>query len=367
MRDSPGSRPFTRRTATLASLLMATSVAGGSVVMPDSAQAGAQRASQSFKRPSLTLKSRVRSKLRRAAAEGDVLPFTLRLRRPYEGGAGDDVVALAWDDAATPWPLDGTAPAPGEASTHLDGALTYEWDYSADTTGYATQGTVETNIGGGVSLTGTGFPIAAPAGASCSALAALDATGVSFTPAGARFGMLNPFSGEVSGTLGLRTTIRTRAVPCGGDPATAPTALARPGRPPPPPPPAPRGGPPAPPPRARPGPAAPAPPLPVAFNGRFTMSPAITSDGRIRVGVLRVNDSAQTPQRTTFGFVHACADPAAADGCDRRAFPVRTKMVSFSAEGLVGDAMPAAPADPAPPAVAAPAAVLPSPGAPATL
>src|SRR4051794_1074736 len=257
MRDSPGSRPFTRRTATLASLLMATSVAGGSVVMPDSAQAGAQRASQSFKRPSLTLKSRVRSKLRRAAAEGDVLPFTLRLRRPYEGGAGDDVVALAWDDAATPWPLDGTAPAPGEASTHLDGALTYEWDYSADTTGYATQGTVETNVGGGVSLTGTGFPIAATAGASCSALAALDATGVSFTPAGARFGMLNPFSGEVGGPLGRRTTTRPRAVPGGGAPAPAPTALARP--------------------------AAPAPPLPVAFNGRFTMSPAITSDGRIRV------------------------------------------------------------------------------------
>src|SRR3954447_10621710 len=341
MRDSPGSRPFTRRTATLASLLMATSVAGGSVVLADTAQAGAQRASQSFKQPTLTLKSKVRSKLRRAAAEGDVLPFTLRLRRPYEGGPGDDVVALTWDDAATPWPLEGTAPAPGEASTHLDGALTYEWDYSADTTGYATQGTVETNIGGGVSLTGTGFPIAAPAGASCSALAALDATGVSFTPAGARFGMLNPFSGEVSGTLGLRTTIRTRAVPCGGDPAPAPPALART--------------------------AAPAPPLPVAFNGRFTMSPAITSDGRIRVGILRVNDSAQSPQRTTFGFVHACADPAAADGCDRRAFPVRTKIVSFSAEGLVGDAMPAAPADPAPPAVAAPAAVLPSPGAPATL
>jgi hypothetical protein len=334
MRDSPGTRTFTRPSRAWTSLLIATSLAGGSLVLP--ASGGAARAapakapaeSRSFvaKRPSLTLKSRVRQRLRRAAADRDVLPFTLRLRRPYEGGPGDDVVALDWDPSASPWPLAGTGPSPAEALTRLDGALGYQWDYTADTSGYATPGTVETHVGGGIALTGSGFPIAAPEGSTCTTLASLDATGLSLTSAGARFGTVNPFSGDVSGTMSLRTTIRTRAVPCGGDPATAPTAIAR---------------------------ATGAdPPLPVAFSGRFTISPAVTGDGRIRIGLLRV-DAAETPQRTTFGLVQACTDPLAADGCDRRAFPVRTKLVSMVAEVLAGDVLPPAPGDPpAPPAPA---------------
>jgi hypothetical protein len=327
------------------SLLIATSVAGGSLVLPASGGAAgstaakrpAQRQAFVAKTPTLTLKSRVRTRLKRAAADGDVLPFTLRLRRPYEAGPGDDVVALSWDPSASPWPLAGTGPSSADASTRLDGSLTYQWDYAADTTGYSTAGTVETNVGGGIALTGSGFPIAAPEGSTCTTLASLDATGISLTSAGARFGTVNPFSGEVSGTLSLRTTIRTRAIPCGGDPATAPTAIART-----------TGA---------------DPPLPVAFSGRFTVSPAVTGDGRIRIGLLRV-DATETPQRSTFGLVHACVDPLAADGCDRRAFPVRTKLVSLTAEVLAGDVMPAAPADPpAPPA--APAAPAPAPVAPA--
>jgi len=336
MRDSPGTRTFARPARAWTSLLIATSVAGGSLVLPASGSAAGAKAAKRpaaglafvAKRPTLTLKSRVRKRLKRAAADGDVLPFTLRLRRPYEGGPGDDVVALSWDPSASPWPLAGTGPSPAEALTRLDGALTYQWDYSADTSGYATAGTVETNVGGGIALTGTGFPIAAPEGSTCTTLASLDATGVSLASAGARFGTVNPFSGEVSGTMSLRTTIRTRAVPCGGDSATAPTAVART--------------------------TAADPPLPVAFSGYFTVSPAVTGDGRIRIGLLRI-DANETPQRTTFGLIQACTDPLAADGCDRRAFPVRTKLVSMTAEVLAGDVMPPAPGDPPEPP-AAPAA-----------
>jgi hypothetical protein len=65
---------------------------------------------------------------------------------------------------------------------------------------------------------------------------------------------------------------------------------------------------------------------------------------------------AQASQRSTFGLVSVCTDPAAADGCDRRAFPVRTKLVSMTADVLAGDAMPAAPSDPPePPSQVSPA------------
>jgi hypothetical protein len=97
--------------------------------------------------------------------------------------------------------------------------------------------------------------------------------------------------------------------------------------------------------------------LPVAFTGRLTISPAVTADGRFRLGILRIRDTPETPQRSTFGLVHACADPAAADGCDRRAFPVRTRLLSMTAEVLAGGALGPAPGDPPePPAPAAPPA-----------
>jgi hypothetical protein len=329
-------------------LIAATALVAGSLAVPVFADArtkhrpGAGKShererralrSQAVKRPSLTLKS---SFIRRAQVVGSVLPFTIRLRRGYEGGPGDDVVSLAWDPSATQWPLPGTAPAPTPATTNLDGAISYQWDYGADTSGYATLGTVETHIGGGISMTGTGFPIATPEGSTCTSLSSLSATGVAFTAAGARFGTVNPFSGEVSGTINLRTTIRTRAVPCSGT-LTPETAVA-----------ATTGA---------------DPPLPVAFTGRFTVSPSILADGRVRLGVLRIIDAAATPQRSTFGLVHACTDPTAADGCARRAFPVRTKLLSMTADVLAGDAMPAAPA--APPEPPAPAAAPAPPPAPA--
>jgi hypothetical protein len=343
MRDVPG--PRTPRQPLLA-LLAATSMVGGTLVAPVAADARAKHRPtsgtarlhervtlrrQAARTPTLTLKS---SFIHRAQAAGSVLPFTIRLRRGYEGGPGDDVVSLAWDPSATPWPLAGTAPAPAAATTNLDGALSYQWDYAADTSGYATLGTVETHIGGGVSMTGTGFPIAAPEGATCTSLSSLSATGASFTAAGARFGTINPFSGDVSGTISLRTTIRSRAVPCSGT-LTPETAVATT--------------------------TAADPPLPVAFTGRFTISPAVLADGRVRLGVLRIFDAPGSLQRSTFGLVHVCTNPTAPDGCARMAFPVRTKLLSLNADGLAGDAMPASPAAPPEPAPLPPPPPAPEP------
>jgi hypothetical protein len=343
MRDVLGPRTSHQR---LLALLAATFLVAGSLAVPAAADARAKHRpaagkqhertrralrAQAVKQPTLTLKS---SFIHRAQMAGSILPFTIRLRRAYEGGPGDDVVSLAWDPSATPWPLAGTGPAREPATTNLDGALSYQWDYGADTSGYATLGTVETHIGGGVSMVGTGFPIAAPEGSTCTTLSSLSATGLSLTAAGARFGTVNPFSGEVNGTINLRTTIRTRAVPCSGT-LTPETALATT--------------------------TSADPPLPVAFTGRFTISPSVLADGRVRLGVLRILDTGATPQRSTFGLVQACTDPTAADGCARRAFPVRTKLVSMTADVIAGDAMPAAPPDPT-----APPAPPPAPPAPAS-
>jgi hypothetical protein len=274
----------------------------------------AKQRAQARKRPGLTLNS---SFIHRAQALGTVLPFTLRLRRPYEGGPGDDVLQFGWDTASTPWPLAGTVPPSSPSTLHIDGAASYEWDYGADTSGYATLGTVETMLGGAISMTGSGFPIAVHDGSAC-ATPALDATGVTFTSAGTRFGTLNPFSGQVSGTINLRTAIRSQVTPCSGtvtpDNALATTTGSD-------------------------------PPLPVAFTGTFTVSPGVGSDGTVRFGILRIDD-AKIPQRTTFGLINACTDPSAADGCARMAFPVRTKLLSLTADVVAGDVMPAAPPNP---------------------
>jgi hypothetical protein len=328
MREPPRSRTLGRSVPGPAVALAASLVACVGLTVPADA-------STAHKRSTLTLKSSVKKRFKRAADAGTKLPFTIRLRRSYEGGPGDDVLALNWDPAAVSWPVMGTAPALATPpTTTLDGAFTSEWDYGADTSGYAVRGTVETREGGGVALTGSGFPIAVADGA-CTTLMSLSAIGISLTSAGARFGTVNPFSGEVSGTLSLRTTVRSRAVGCDG--VASATAVART--------------------------TADDPPLPVAFNGRLTISPSITADGRVRVGILRIAGTALTPQRSTFGLIHACADPGGAgDGCGRRAFPVRTKLLSLTAEVLAGSAMPAAPGDPPEPAAPAPTPE-PEPGA----
>jgi hypothetical protein len=271
---------------------------------------------EALKKPTLTLDS---SFIRRAQAVGSVVPFTIRLKRAYEGGPGDDVLQLNFDTASTPWPMTTTAPPAAPPTTNLTGALTYVWDYSADTSGYTTQGTTETVIGGGIAMTGTGFPLASALDTVACPAPVLSVTGVTFSAAGARFGTINPFTGDVSGTINVRTAIRTKVTPCTGPAPVPDNALATT--------------------------AAPDPPLPVAFTGKFTVSPTVSSDGRIRLGLLTIDD-AKIPQRTTFGLIHACTDPTAADGCARKAFPVRTKLVTLTAEVLAGDQMPPAPAAP---------------------
>jgi hypothetical protein len=336
MRDFPGTRTL-RRTwpAAMAATLLAAvcTVPAGTALARSASDANpghrhAKKQSEAARRRA-ELKKKAEQKarlilsssyIRRAQAAGIVVPFTLRLRRSYEAFPGDDQLQLAWDTSTTPWPLAGTAPVAPPPITYLDGATSFWWDYGADTSGYGQLGTVETQIGANTSMTGSGFHVAVADGSTCTTLQALDVTGISITSAGMRFGTLNPFSGVVNGTLSMRVSTRALPTTCGGGSTTPASALSTPQDT--------------------------DPPLPIAFSGRFTVSPSIAADGSVRLGVLRIADTPQTPQRSVFGYIHACTDPAAADGCARMAFPVRTKILNLTAEVVAGDKMPAPPAAP---------------------
>jgi hypothetical protein len=76
-------------------------------------------------------------------------------------------------------------------------------------------------------------------------------------------------------------------------------------------------------------------PMPVYYNGQFRMSPGITADGRIRFGVVTVDDTV-TPQTSTFSYIRACTGQTT---CDPVRFPVRLKFRKLTAELLLGDAV----------------------------
>jgi hypothetical protein len=82
-----------------------------------------------------------------------------------------------------------------------------------------------------------------------------------------------------------------------------------------------------------------APPIPVRFSGKFTISPAITPDGKLRFGKITIDDSV-TPQLSTFGFVRSCTQqPAGINPCAPQQFPARFKLKRLTADVLLGDVL----------------------------
>ena len=79
-------------------------------------------------------------------------------------------------------------------------------------------------------------------------------------------------------------------------------------------------------------------PLTLSFDGEFKISPALTSDGRMRLGVIRVTDP--SAQRSNFGKLQACTGVA---DCEQMTYPLRLKVRSFTADVLVGAGSPSLP------------------------
>jgi hypothetical protein len=78
------------------------------------------------------------------------------------------------------------------------------------------------------------------------------------------------------------------------------------------------------------------PPLPLRLDGSFRLSPAITADGRLRLGRLVIAG----PQHDSYAELHTCT-AAAPDPCavaDDGVLPGRLSATGFSAELIVGSA-----------------------------
>jgi hypothetical protein len=234
------------------------------------------------------------------------LPLTVRLT---DGNGGllptDDTLEINWDDSVSPWPVPGVAPAPQTLA--LTGRFSMELSYGDDATGYGELGALESLQGASIRMQATPFAISdfPPPCASGPQLRVPPGDGVDITSAGARYGLLNPYSQRFRGSLMLRMTFATEgAASCGGA-YDAPTLVDN----------------------------STAPPMPVRFDGSFRTSPAITADGNIRFGEITIDD-ATTPQPSTFAFVRACT---VAVTCNAQQFPARLKLKKLTAEVLLGD------------------------------
>jgi hypothetical protein len=314
----------------LASILVGLIVAS-TIGFSGAAIASGQPAANHARKPSAKERARIKRQLSRQLRQNPTvvfrrsfmkkadlvefrLPLTVRLRNA-DGQGGyeppDDQLEIDWDDAAFLWPLGDGMPAASQ-TVPLSGSFTMESIYSGgDFSGSGELGANEVVIGGGVKMSSDPFTISeftmsCPNGPQ---LVTDPNAQVVITSAGARYGVMNPFSQEIRGTISLRMTFAAERRPdCGSAPVATDTvdnsaAL----------------------------------PMPVRFDGKMTISPSITADGKIRFGKITVDDSV-TAQLTTFAFVRSCTDPAGT--CTPGLFPARLKFKKLTAEILLGDVFP---------------------------
>ena len=249
--------------------------------------------------------------LRKASLVEFKLPLTVRLN-PSDGQGGylpsDDVLEIAWDDSTIMWPL--TAPTVKAAPQliSLDGTFTMEADFGGDASGYGELGALETLTGRGIAMTADPFTISEfdPTCVSGPQIAGDPAHQVAVSSAGSRYGVMNMFSNVFRGSLALRMSFGSQIQSsCGGPVAvtSAPDQSAE-------------------------------APMPVRMNGSFRLSPALTADGKMRLGRIVIDDSI-TPQTSTFAYVRACTN-AVTPSCDPEQFPARLTVKKLTADVLLG-------------------------------
>jgi hypothetical protein len=260
--------------------------------------------------------------LQKAQAIDLTLPLTLRLGRAEQTEI-DDELAVEWTSETFPWPA-GYAelqpatgdPAPGGVIP-LDGTSSLEAEFGNDVSGYAGPGVVETLAGGKVAFdSGQISPAIAVSDYAqtvddnvplCHA-PTIQMSNVVFGTGRATQSLLHLFGGTARVTLHVQagTTTQLVAPTCVGGFGTTGNTHA---------------------------PASVDPIVPISFDATFKVSPAVTADGKLRLGVLTVPVGSVQP--TTFARITMCVDEATP--CTTRAFPSRLKVLQLNAEVLVGD------------------------------
>ena len=252
-----------------------------------------------------------RSFMKKAAFVELHIPMTVRLNGPNDIGGGDpddDLLEITWDDSVFAWPLAPVGVMAATQTVPIAGLFSLESIFKGgDTTGYGEPGALEAIFGGGISMTADPFKISEFATA-CPDGPQLATGPVAITKSEPRYGVTNPFSKELRGTLSLRMTfLSNEAATCGATPAPTTTVD--------------NSG---------------APPMPLRFDGEFAVSPSVTADGKLRFAKITIDDSVD-PQSSTFAFVRACTAPP---GCTPKSFPARIKLKKMTADVLLGDAFP---------------------------
>jgi hypothetical protein len=261
--------------------------------------------------------------LRQAAASDLTLPLTLRLRRSGLGDI-DDELGIQWNAETFPWPTgfaelqpapDGT---PAGGVIPLDGTSSLEAQFGNDVSGYAGPGVVEALAGGKVAFdSGTIAPAIAVSDYStadnnnvprCNA-PTVQLSNVRFGTGRRTQSLLHLFGGTARVTLHVRVGTTTQvAGDCFGGFGATPNVHA----------------------------AVDSDPIvPIAFDATFKISPAVTADGKLRLGLLTV--PAGSTQPTTFARITMCVDETTDPGCTTKQFPARLGVLRLSAEVLVGD------------------------------
>lgn len=262
-----------------------------------------------------------RAFLKKAQAVDFNLPLTLRLKRSGQGPI-DDQLAVKWTSETFPWP-DGFAelhPPPGDPDPGgvipLDGTSSLEAEFGNDTSGYAGAGVIETLTGGRVAFdSGPIAPAIAVADYAqpasdhvplCNA-PTLQVSRVTFGTGRTTQSLLHFFGGTARVTLHVQVGTTTQVAPTdcsgtfGGDNVHAPAS----------------GD----------------PIVPISFDATFKISPSVTADGKLRLGILSV--PAGSTQPTTFARITMCVDDVPT--CTTQAFPARLQVLQIDAEVLVGD------------------------------
>jgi hypothetical protein len=311
----------------------------GAVAAAEPAAARAAKPHKLTKQQKAVARKRLRRSLRRhpqstlaknflrQAADADLtLPLTLRLKRSG-AGAVDDELGIEWNAETFPWPggfaelqpaPDGT---PASGVIPLDGTSSLEAEFGNDVSGYAGPGIVEALTGGRVSFdSGTIAPAIAvsdyattPDGnAPLCGVPTVQLSNVTFGTGRRTQSLLHLFGGTARVTLHVRvgTTTQVSGDCFGGFGSTSNVHAAVDSGP------------------------DPDPIVPISFDATFKISPGLTADGKLRLGMLSVPVGSAQP--TTFARITMCVDEASPD-CTVKRFPARLGVLQLSAEVLVGD------------------------------
>jgi len=253
--------------------------------------------------------------LRRAADVDFDLPVTVRLNPAVTNApvfaASDDSFQLDLGTGAS------AAPAPvgvhaGVVATTLSGGFSAFMKFGRDTSGFGRLGVIELGFASAaIDATGVDLVNGDPACGDGPLLRTEPTIDIAAHPGGGSYGYLDMFGQAFHLDLRTRFSFHSQArATCAG--ALAPTALLN---------------------------GSTLPPVVLRADGRFMVTPAITADGRLRLGKLALTGT----QEQIGGSLHACtAAPPGLDPCDGgpddATLPVRTQAVSFTAEVIVGTA-----------------------------